>query len=247
MFLVILMAATLAAQQKYEAADIEDGGRLYRGNCMLCHGPDGDSVTGIDFRHGTFMRASTDDDLVRIIQNGISGTPMPPSTYSEFQARTVVAYLRSLAMDSRSGLPAGDAARGKLLFEGKGQCATCHRVKGSGSRIGPDLTQIGSVRRSSELEQSILNPDAEMLTANQYLRITTRDGAAIRGRLLNQDAFTLQLLDFNERLVSLSKANLREWSVDKKSMMPSFRDKLNSQELSDLISYLASLKGVDKP
>lgn len=245
---VVLMAGTTIAQQKYAPADIEDGGRLYRGNCMLCHGPEGNAVTGVDLGRGNFMRASTDDDLVRIIRTGIQGTSMPPSNYSEFQAKTVVAYLRSLAADvTRSASPPGDVARGKSLFEGKGQCATCHRVKGSGSRTGPDLTQIGATRRSTELEQSILNPDDEMLVAYQYVRVVMRDGTTIRGRLLNQDTFTLQLLDSQERLVSLSKSNLRESTFEKKSPMPSYRDKLNAQELSDLISYLASLKGVDKP
>lgn len=247
-FPVVLTAGKMVAQQKYALADVEDGGRLYRGNCMLCHGPDGDAVTGVDLGHGNFTRASTDDDLVRIIRTGIQGTPMPPSNYSEFQARTVVAYLRSMAADvARSASPPGDALRGKSLFEGKGQCATCHRVKGAGSRMGPDLTQIGALRRGTELEQSILDPDAEVLAANQYLRVVMKDGTTIRGRLLNQDSFTLQLLDSNERLVLLSKASLRESVFDKKSPMPSYRGKLNSQELSDLVSYLASLKGEDKP
>ena len=71
----------------------------------------------------------------------------------------------------------------------------------------------------------------------------TRDGATINGRLLNQDTFTLQLLDAQERLLLLEKSNLREFSLLKTSPMPSYRDKLSAQEVADLVGYLASLRG----
>ena len=246
-FVLVLSVGAPLAAQNYSPADVEDGGRLYRANCALCHGPDGDSIAGVDLGRGNFIRASSDGDLMGIIRTGIPGTPMPPTNYSEFQARTVVAFLRSMAAEPARAGPPGDAARGKALFEGKSQCATCHRVKGNGSRVAPDLTQIGANRRSVELEKSILEPDAEVLPQNRSFRAVTRDGSTITGRLLNQDSFTLQLLDSKQRLVSLVKTNLREQAFLTNSPMPSFRDKLSSQELADLVSYLASLKGVDTP
>lgn len=245
---LVLAVGTLFAQQSYSPADVEDGGRAYRGNCAVCHGPDGDGIAGVELGRGTFMRASSDDDLIRIIRTGIQGTAMPPANFSEFQARTIVAYLRSMAVDAaRNTSGRGDAARGKALFEGKGQCGTCHRVKGAGSRAGPDLTQIGSVRRSTEMEKSILEPDAEVLPQNRSFRAVTRDGTTITGRLLNQDSFAVQMLDSKDRLLSLPKTNLREHTFVTNSPMPSYRDKLSSEELADIVSYLVSLKGVDKP
>jgi len=72
----------------------------------------------------------------------------------------------------------------------------------------------------------------------------TREGTTLTGRLLNQDSFTLQLLDAkDEKLKSLSKSNLREFTFVDKSQMPSYKDKFSTQELADLISYLGSLKG----
>jgi len=53
----------------------------------------------------------------------------------------------------------------------------------------------------------------------------------------------VQLLDASERLVSIAKSDLREYALLKASPMPSYRDKLNGQELADVVSYLASLKG----
>lgn len=241
-----LCAATgISAQQRnYIPAEVENGGRLYQANCAGCHGPDGDGVPGPNFGNGHFRRASSDDDLVRIIVSGIPGTAMPPSNFSEGQVGTVVAYLRSMATAGASSTSApGDASRGRSLFEGKGQCLTCHSVNGSGSRMGPNLTEIGALRRALQLERSILEPDAEIRAENRSVRAVTRDGATINGRLLNQDSFTLQLLDSNERLVSIAKSNLREYLVLKNSPMPSYRDKLSAPELADVISYLVSLKG----
>jgi hypothetical protein len=65
------------------------------------------------------------------------------------------------------------------------------------------------------------------------------------GRLMNQDSFSVQLLDANERLLSMLKANLREFGYVKGSPMRSVRDKLSAQEVDDLVGYLVTLKGVN--
>ena len=244
---LILAAGALLAQRSYTPGDVQDGQRLFLGNCAPCHGPEGEAVPGVDLGHGKFRRASSDDDLIKIIQKGIEGTSMPPNNFTSLQAGTIVAYLRDLADSTgRSNLPPGDAAQGKLVFEGKGACLTCHRVKGKGARLGPELTDIGAIRRAVELERSILDPDAEILPQNRFFRVVTKDGVTTTGRLLNQDAFTVQLFDEKERLLSFSKANLKEYAFIEKSPMPSYRGKLSPKELADLVGFLVSLKGVDK-
>lgn len=241
--LLMALAVSLSAQQRvYLQAEIDNGARVYQANCSGCHGPEGDAVAGTNFSTGQIRRAGSDDALVRIIIAGIPGTPMPPSNFSDGQAGTIVAYLRSMAASNATG-PTGDAGRGRALVEGKGQCLTCHSVGGTGSRIGPNLTEVGAVRRAADLERSLLEPDAEIRAENRPVRAVTNAGAAINGRLLNQDSFTLQLLDANDRLVSISKSDLREYTLLKNSPMPSFRGTLSRQELADVVSYLASLRG----
>jgi putative heme-binding domain-containing protein len=234
--------ALLGQQGKYLPGEIEGGGRLYQANCTGCHGPEGDGVAAVNFSKGQFRRASSDEDLARIIVSGIPGTPMPPGNFSGSQASTIVAYLRSLAASAGTAA-AGDAARGRMVFEGKGQCLTCHAVGGAGSRVAPSLTEIGAFRRVVEIRTSLIEPDAEIRPENRSVRAVTRDGATITGRLLNQDTFTLQLLDAQERLLLLEKSNLREFSLLKNSPMPSYRDKLSAEELADVVGYLASLRG----
>ena len=244
----LLSLVPLLAQHGYTPADVEDGGRLFRLNCTTCHGPDGNFIPGVDLGRGLFKRAVTDTDLIGIIRTGIPGTPMPPGNYSEFQATVIVAYLRSMAADKvRPGALVGDAARGKAWYQNKGDCATCHRVKGAGAWQGPDLTEIGTIRRGSEIEKSIVDPEAEVLAGNRPFQATTRAGTAITGTLLNQDRFSFQILNDKGQLASLAKSDLREYGFVAKSPMQSYRDKLSPQELADLVSYLTSLKGLDAP
>jgi len=83
--ILMATAAPAGAQQllnqdhpgQYSQEDIAAGNRVYNAQCTLCHGRDGDQVSGVDLRRGVFRRASTDEDLARVIT---SGTPagMPP-------------------------------------------------------------------------------------------------------------------------------------------------------------------------
>ncbi len=245
--ILALDASSVLAQHEYTDSEVEVGKAQYAINCVRCHGPEGDNITSADIGHGKFRRATTDAELVKLIQNGIPGTRMVSfPNINDSNAQAIIAYIRSMASTAAAAaaLPPGDVARGKSIFEGKGACRTCHRVGDQGSRSGPDLSQIGGQRRVVELHRSIVEPDAEIVPANRLLRIVTRDGATLTGKLLNQDSFSVQILDIkDEKLKSFSKSNLREYTFVNNSPMPSYKDKLSTQELSDLISYLASLKG----
>ena len=156
-------------------------------------------------------------------------------------------------------LYAQDPARGKAVFEGKGECLNCHRVNGSGSRMGPDLSDIGVSRgrgggpgpvagglaggNAKGIEEAILDPDAEVALVNRYARVVTKDGKTITGRLLNHDNFSVQIRDAQGKLLAFMKSDLREFTVLTNSLMPSYKGKLTDQEVADLVSYLLTLKG----
>ncbi|HUK35926.1 MAG TPA: c-type cytochrome [Vicinamibacterales bacterium] len=242
----LVAGAPLVAQHS-TAQDIDDGGRVFRNTCANCHGPDGDEVAGIDLGRGVFRRAKTDPDLVQIIRSGVPGTAMPASEMSVAQAEQIVAYLRSMAATKRTASAAGNLDRGGEIFHGKGACTTCHRVNGLGARLGPDLSDIGQLRRAAELETSIVDPGKEILSTNRTYRVVTKSGTTVTGHLLNLDSFTVLMLDTKEQLRSFEKANLRDYGFVDASPMPSYKDKLTAQELADLVSYLVSLKGKVTP
>ena len=153
--LVVLWTAGPASGQRFHVpGETEQGEILYQANCVTCHGLEGDEVRSADLSRGEFRRGSSDDDLIRIIRNGIPGTAMPANNLTQIQAANIVRYLRSLAAtEPLTSLP-GDAARGQALVEGKGACLSCHRIGVTGSRVGPDLTDVGRVRRRVELERA---------------------------------------------------------------------------------------------
>jgi len=228
------------SEEVFSASDLDrsEGGALYQRRCMNCHGPDGDALDGIDVARRSV--AMTDDDLLRTIINGTGSPQMPPSGLTAFEAGTVSAYLRFIAGD-RITASDGDATRGQSLVEGSAGCLNCHTIDGRGSLMAPDLTRIGSLRRSAALRNSLKDPNAAVRTENRYVDVHLNDGTIVRGRLLNQDSFSVQILSTDERLKAISKSDLDELEfID--TPMPSFAERFTPQELNDVVRYLASLQ-----
>jgi putative heme-binding domain-containing protein len=156
---------------------------------------------------------------------------------------------RDRAQDKPAGLaaaapadgPPGDASRGKALVD-SGGCFDCHRIGDRGSRLGPDLSEIGARRTPDQLLRAMVAPDEEVVPENRFVRVATRDGATITGRLLNQDALSVQMLNPKEELKTYLRANLREFTIVDKGLMPSVQGKLTDQQIADIVAYLSSLK-----
>jgi len=240
---VVLLAAGGSAQHGYTQAQVDNGGRLYLASCATCHGARGDTVRGVALLSGKFSRATSDEELVKIILGGIPGTAMPPNPYSESEAGMIVAYLRSVR--SAGGVVAtGDSARGRAIFAGKGRCESCHGAGGSGSRVAPSLVDVGTLRTLTEIERAIVDPGAEIHADFRSVRAVTKSGETITGRLLNQDTFSIQLLDSSQRLRGLQKADLRESVVLTTSPMPAAKGVLSPSEVADLVTYLSTLRGL---
>ena len=231
---------------EYAPADVQRGAQLFSTRCTTCHGDAGNQVPGISLLSGSLRRVSSDEDLAAIVKGGIPGTAMPQGNYSQAELTALVAYIRSAALDRSgepTGLAKGDVAQGAALFHSKGQCDTCHRVKGVGGFRGPNLSEIGAIRSAQSLRQSVLDPSAEIIPLNQELRAVTRRGQTIIGRRMNEDTHSIQMiLQEQGRLVALMKSDIRELSPVKTSPMPSYGTRLTEGELTDLLAYLRSLK-----
>lgn len=236
-------AAAPAASQQYSTASIQAGYKLYAAQCALCHANNGDGVQGINLPRQQFRRASSDADIKNTITNGVPGAGMPPFQFQPAELDAVVAYIRSGFDLAGAPFTVGDAQRGKAVYDGKGGCAACHRVRGNGSRAAPDLTDIGVIRRPSTIQRTILEPAAVMQPINRPVRIVTRDGRTIQGRRLNEDSVSVQLIDRQEQLISLLKTDIIQVEVGMTSGMPSYANRLSAAEVADLLAYLLSLKG----
>jgi putative heme-binding domain-containing protein len=245
----VIGAAVIAAQgltplhdEQYPRADIEYGFAIYSAKCVTCHGPQGDAAGGVNLRSGKFRNATTDRELAQFIRAG-SPAGMPPMALDNSEMTGVIAYLRNMNSIDSATVQTGDAARGRTLFEGKGGCTSCHRVGGAGSRVGPNLTDIGSQRSPASIQHSLLDPTSQMMPINRPVRAVKKDGTVVAGRRLNEDTYSVQIIDDRERLHSLLKADLREFTIGRTSPMPSFAKTFSSVETADVIAYLLTLKG----
>ena len=140
----------------------------------------------------------------------------------------------------------GDAARGEAIFVGKGNCLSCHRVADRGSYMGPNLSAVGTDHTAEALRKVIVSPNVDVTSQSSLYQVILRSGAVHLGKLLNQDEYSIQMLDDKSNLLSFNKKDVRESGFAPTPPMPSYRDKFTAAELSDLATYLLTLKGVVK-
>ena len=244
---LLLWAATLLLAQEDDVrnprtspADVAQGEKTFRSHCSPCHGFKGDGGRGPNLAAGIFYHGSTDADLLKNISTGIDGTEMPGLFYSPDRVWQVVAYIRSLNAAPRKVAPATLAA-GEAVFK-REHCDECHRINGTGGRMGPDLTSIGKTRSADHLRQSILDPNADV--RQRYCVVTATDaaGKSMEGFLMNEDTYTVQFIDSAGRLYSLEKAGLKSFKIDRVSKMPPYRGKLSDDGVNALVAYLSSLR-----
>ncbi len=233
-------------------AEIESGKLNFQGSCGECHGVDasggvGPNLHGVVQKHGVQF-------VFNAIRYGIPGTAMAPvSSLNNKRAWQVVGYLKTLTAAPGSMKVNGDPAKGKELYSSNG-CATCHEIDGKGGAVGPDLSDIGSMRSPKYLEEVLVDPaknpppdsalpSRRMWTGYVLTKVVTKTGKTYIGSRVNEDTFTITLRDMAGNYHTFYKSNLQ--SVDKefgKSFMPSFSH-LSEAQRNDLVAYLMTLKG----
>jgi cytochrome c oxidase cbb3-type subunit 3 len=264
LFLAMTLAAAVRAQDKNPFAGDANAAKVgesqFRANCAFCHGLGargggrGPDLTRAQKRHG-----NADGDLFRTINQGVPGTAMPPNGatqqgvgMTEDEIWQVISYIRSVQKKS-DAQAAGNAAHGRELFFGSAVCANCHMVQGKGGRLGPDLTTTGSARSMEYLVESVRDPSRRLAQgiseamkefSQEYLTATVVDasGQKFQGTVLNEDNFTLQMMDTREQLHLFDKSKLRSLEETRQSLMPAYDQKmLPEKDLQDLIAFLLAV------
>ena len=233
---------TTATNPKTRPGDIRAGAAHFVVRCAGCHGQNGIGGRAPELTRGVFKHGSGDDQLFQNILKGIPGTEMIGSELDAEKIWQLVAYVRTLSAGKGAGQTDGDAVRGRELF-GANNCSNCHMVLGQGGRSGPDLSAVGAERSLGDLVAALREPDAQAATDFWPVQLTLKDGKTIAGRRLNEDTFTLQILDSGGRLISVEKETISDFQMSQRSPMPSFAS-LSEKDLTDIVAYLASLRGV---
>jgi len=243
LFLVVPLPASAQGGNPYDGdrTAIRAGGALYRARCAQCHGGDAKGISGPDL---TLLWASgtSDDRVFQAIQTGVSGSIMPSTSAPDTEIWAMVAYVKSISTVPEFDNDRGDATRGQEIFSST--CTRCHSVNGSGGRLGPDLSRIAAVRTREMLMRSIRDPSATVARGYWTVTLVTRDGDRVRGVTKGEDAFSIQIMDTQERMQGYLKADLQELVREDGSLMRQFgADRLSEDELDDLLQYLGRLRG----
>src|SRR3954469_4058658 len=234
------MVAQAAEERNPLAGDpkaAKAGESEFRINCALCHGLGargggrGPNLTRAHKKH-----VHTDSEMFQVISNGLPGTAMPANGtngqgvgMTDHEIWQIITYIRSQEVKAEAKSK-GDAAHGKQLFFGDANCSLCHMVEGRGGRLGPELTAVGGSRTREAIIDSVRNPSRRLaggLTEptkefpQEYQTVTavTAEGKQIKGVTLNEDSFSVQVMDDSEQIFLLEKNKLRSFQKSRESAM----------------------------
>jgi putative heme-binding domain-containing protein len=232
----------------------------FRINCALCHGLGArGGGRGPDLTRAVKKHTHSDAEMFQVISNGIPGTAMPANGtngqgvgMTDEEIWQIITYIRSQEVKAPAK-SAGNTAHGKELFYGDANCSLCHMIEGKGGRLGPELTGVGGSRTREAIMESVRDPSRRLawgLTEatkefpQEYESVTavTADGKEIKGVTLNEDSFTVQIMDTSEQILLLEKDKLKSFQKSRQSAMPKYGiDILSDKDLADIVTYLTSV------
>jgi putative heme-binding domain-containing protein len=262
-FLLLRVAVQAADDRNPLAGDpkaAKAGEYEFRINCALCHGLGAHGGgRGPDLTRAVKKHTHSDADMFQVISNGIPGTAMPANGtngqgvgMTDEEIWQIISYIRSQEVKAPAK-PLGDAVHGKELFYGDANCSMCHMVQGKGGRLGPDLTAVGGSRTRDSIIDSVRNPSRRLawgLTEStkefpqEYESVTAvmADGKQVKGVTLNEDSFSVQIMDAGEHIYLLEKSTLKSFEKSRQSAMPKYEpETLSDKELEDVVAYLVSV------
>jgi cytochrome c oxidase cbb3-type subunit 3 len=228
----------------HSVGDEVAGARTFSTNCSGCHGSDGrGGERARNIAAAREVMALSDNDLVAILRNGITGSGMPAFAYLGNKGiDDVVAYLRTLQGKMAVVKVKGDAKAGHDLFYGKAECGRCHMVKGQGGFMAPDLTDFAAGMTAEAIELAITKPDTQLQPNQAVVSVLLTDGTTVQGAARSEDNFTITLQEQDGRFRTFNKHRVASIRHTGHSIMPKdYETKLSRKELDDLVSYLVAV------
>ncbi len=227
-----------------DSVKVEAGSNRFRQLCTGCHGRGGEGGQGEgqgpNLATSWEVRRAKDPELFGFIKNGVKGTAMPAFNLPEDQIWQLAAFVRSLNAPANSLPVPGDVAAGEAVYFGKGECASCHMIRGRGGYLGPDLSNIGATRRLGEIRQSLVNPSSKPSEDYRPLLLNESDGKRLRAVAKHTTFWSAQILDEQGHLHLVHGDAVQHLQFQDKSWMTAdYAHRLSPDELSNLLAYLS--------
>ena len=160
---------------------IQAGMGGFRSRCADCHGMDARGVRGPDLTQ-VWARGRTDEGLFSTVRRGVPGTEMPRSPR---RALPIATSGRCSPISGRWPRRRPPRRRGQCRERRAGvprQCASCHRVNGTGGRLGPDLSRVGIARTRVVLVARIRRGSEDFRAGYEPVTVTTAERPGRPGR-----------------------------------------------------------------
>jgi len=251
-FAGVLLVVPLAAQHGQYLSEsknpaignpqsIAAGAKLYTTSCAGCHGPDGSGGRGPNLVSRALWHPLSDEAIFNAIRNGIPGADMPATKLPDDQTWNLVSFIHALTGPASENRVPGNPEAGAQVFWGKkAACSNCHPVRGKGGHMAPDLSNIGS-RPLAAIREAVVDPSKDLfLVGKEGVTVTLNSGQTIKGIARNRSNYSLQVVDAKGVLHMIAMEDVKELATSARSPMPDdYAKRLSSDELRDLLAYLA--------
>src|SRR5260370_32626804 len=132
----------------------------------------------------------------------------------------LVAFVHSLNSPAAENPSPGSPEAGQEFFFGKGQCGTCHMVRGRGNALGPDLSNVAREMTLNEIREALRNPVERITPGYQLLTVELKDGRKLRGFPRGRTNFDLQLQGLNGQFSFVAASQIASLLQETSLMKP---------------------------
>ncbi len=206
----------------------------------------------VDVLNVLLSRAEWIQELFGDVQSGtIAAVELGPLSqqqlmnHSESRIRERAQQLFSLRKSDRQAIvkdyavvneQPGNPARGVALY--RQNCAACHRLKGEGNNVGPDLETVAD-KPVGTLLVAILDPNQAFETKYINFTAVTKDDREISGIIAAETPNSITLRNAGGKDEVILRSDIQELTSSRLSMMPEgFESILKPQEMADLIACI---------
>jgi putative heme-binding domain-containing protein len=209
---------------------------------------------------GSLPLASTEKLLTQLLDQMESGK-LPKEVQLEFsdaidssKSQTLIGRYKKLSASSSAdslkavytgALLGGDPSRGGNVIwsNSSAQCLRCHAYDDYGGNIGPRFNGIANRITREQMLEALIEPSARIAPGFGMVTLELKNNQKVNGILQSEkpDGYVMKVADKPDTLIKKSDVVNR---INAPSSMPPMHFLLTKREIRDVVSFLATLKGV---